>query len=218
VKIKFLDGSEKEFENLRGADLRFANLQYVNLRGADLRGANLRDAVLRDAVLSDAVLSDAILQFADLQFADLQRANLRDANLQYADLQRANLRGAFLRGAILRGAILQGTALQDAILPDFQICPETGCFRAFKKLADGRVIEIEVAADAKRTSTLVGRKCRASKARVVTEGIDGASTRDPAFRYVSGQEISVDNFKDDIRVECTAGIHFFMTRKEAEEY
>ena len=39
MKIKFLDGTEKEFETLRDA-----NLQSADLRGADLQSANLRDA------------------------------------------------------------------------------------------------------------------------------------------------------------------------------
>jgi hypothetical protein len=32
------------------------------------------------------------------------------------------------------------------------------------------------------------------------------------------QEAKADNYDPGIRVECTAGIHFFMTRREAEEY
>ena len=43
-KIKFLNGTGREFETLAGADLSGANLRYANLRGADLSGADLGDA------------------------------------------------------------------------------------------------------------------------------------------------------------------------------
>lgn len=30
--------------------------------------------------------------------------------------------------------------------------------------------------------------------------------------------VRADKYNDDPRVECTGGIHFFLTRQEAEEY
>ena len=97
MKIKFLDGSEKEFATLRTADLRGADLRGADLRAADLRGANLHDA-------------------------DLRGADLRGANLHGADLRGADLRGADLRGANLAGANLTGANLHDADI-DFSSWP-----------------------------------------------------------------------------------------------
>jgi uncharacterized protein YjbI with pentapeptide repeats len=59
--IKFLDGTSREFADLRGAylrgaDLRGASLSGANLRDADLGGANLSGANLRGANLRDAYL------------------------------------------------------------------------------------------------------------------------------------------------------------------
>ena len=170
---------------------------------ADLRGANLQGAYLRRA---------------DLQGANLQDANLQDANLRGANLRGANLRGADLRGADLRGAYLQGADITDAKLPNFQILPEKGPFVGFKKLFGGAVAELLL--DGKRVCTPFGRKCRAEKATVV-EISDGKSA--PGFyqrgiTYAVGETYVVDDFSDDITTECAAGIHFFVTRKEAEEY
>ncbi len=180
--IKFLDGSEKEFATLSGADLRNANL-----RGADLGNANLG-------------------------YANLRYANLRGANLRGADLGNANLSGAYLTGANLTGTIL----------PHFQICPEVGFFRAFKKVnsvgGGTHVIEIEIARSALRTSSLIGRKCRASRVRVIPGQKPGFSFHDPNFKYEPGKEVFVEDFDGDIRVECTRGIHFYMTKREAAEY
>jgi hypothetical protein len=181
--------------NLQGADLQRAFLRGANLQGADLRGADL--------------------QGANLQGAYLQGANLRGANLQGAYLQGADLQDANLQGADLRGADLQG-----ANLPAFQLCPQEGAFVAWKKVR-GAVLKLLVTG--KRTSSLVGRKCRASEVCVFEAfsapgETEFTSLYDPRFIYRVGETAREENYDDDIRVECTEGIHFFMTRKEAEEY
>ena len=178
-----------------GASLWGANLEGANLWGANLRGANLEGA-------------------------NLEGANLRGANLRGANLRGANLEGANLRGANLEGANLWGANLEGATLPHFFICPAEGAFIAYKAVRGG-VLTVEIPADARRTSSLVGRKCRASALRVVS-GPEGAtewqSKHDPEFVYRLGETATVADFDDDIRVECTTGLHFFVTRREAEEY
>ena len=148
-------------------------------------------------------------------FSDLQGANLQGSNLQGANLQGANLQGANLRYANLQGSYLWGANLQDATLPPFQIVPEEGSFIAFKKVDTG-IIKILIPEDAKRTSTLVGRKCRASHV-LVLEGSGNSHTHN-ALEYKESEIVVADSYNDDIRVQCTNGIHFFMTRKEAEDW
>ena len=163
----------------------------------------------------------AYLQCANLQGADLRGANLRGADLQDADLRWADLQGADLQEADLRGAYLQGANLQGAYLPHFQLCPEEGSFIAYKKLVGGVIATLEIPAEAKRTSSLVGRKCRAEFVKVLelSSGASEAnSTHDSEFVYRVGEIVRPDKYDDDIRIECTNGIHFFITRKEAEEY
>lgn len=137
------------------------------------------------------------------------------ASLSGADLRDANLRGANLCGANLIGALLD-----NAILPPFQIVPETGSFYAYKKVSTG-VIRIRIPANARRTSSMIGRKCRAEFVQVISgEGVGGESPtqRESKLVYRKGEYVFPDSYDDDIRVECTHGIHFFMTKKEAEEY
>ena len=95
-KIKFKDGSEKEFDTLVGADLSFADLSSANLSSADLSFADLSSADLSSADLSSADLSSANFRYANLRYANFRSANLRYANLSYADLRYANLRSADL--------------------------------------------------------------------------------------------------------------------------
>jgi hypothetical protein len=159
---------------------------------------------------------------ADLRGADLRGADLRGANLSGADLRGADLRGANLLWANLRWANLRGANLIDAKnLPDFQICE--GDLIVYKKV-QGKIVTLSVPRDAKRTASIVGRKCRAEYAIVLEiEGhvpvrSDGVWTWTGVDTvYEEGKEVRADSYDDDWRVECTHGIHFWLTRKEAEE-
>ena len=178
--------------------------QRAYLRGADLRGADLRDADL---------------QGADLQGAYLRGADLQGADLRGADLQDADLQGAYLRGADLRGADLQGVVKQT------QVCPQVGAFTVWKKCAAGRVVQLRIPSGARRLTYIGSRKCRAERAIVqAIYGPDGErhttamGLHDRSFAYTVGQVVRPDMFDDDPRVECSHGIHFFITREEAEAW
>ena len=192
--------------NLCGADLCDANLCNANLRGANLRGANLRGADLCDADLCNA----------DLRGADLCDANLRDANLRYADLRDADLRGAKNTDKTAWDADTAFYPLQ---------CPETGSFIGYKKAAD-KIVMLEICADAKRSSA-TSRKCRCSKAKVLSiTNLDGSdsgltevrSNYSKEFVYCVGEIVEAPDFDENRWNECTAGIHFFITRGEAVKY
>ena len=199
--------------NLRRTDLSGANLVSADLSWADLRAVNLRAVNLRAASLRAAILRAASLMGANLFYTDL-----RNTDLEGADLRNANFFGANLMEADLRNADLVGANLMGAKLPHFQIVPESGSFYAYKKTNLG-VIKIQIPARAKRTSSLVGRKCRAEFVKVISgDGVGGISTYDRKTKYNKGELVYADNYNDDIRIECTGGIHFFMTKAEAEEW
>ena len=191
----------------------------ANLRGADLRGADLRGADLYRADLREANLRGADLRGVDLSGADLYRADLRGADLFGADLYRANLRGADLRGADLYRADLR----EAKGLPPIA-CPDTGAFVAWKKLSGGKIAKLLIPEDAERSSAAT-RKCRASKAQVLTiydydgrEIQEGRSMNDFSYFYRVGETVEPDSWDPDRWNECSNGIHFFVTRQEAEEY
>ena len=169
--------------------------------------------------LAEAVKA-AVKSGASLSRANLSRANLSGANLYGANLSRADLYGANLYGANLSGASLSRANLSkdDAarLYTVRTILPE-GDLIGYKKLAGGTICKLRIPADAKRVGGLVGRKCRAEYA-IVLEG-EGFSQHDRTFRYAVGQRVEPkEKFNADIREECTSGIHFFITREEAEAY
>ena len=145
-----------------------------------------------------------------------------------ADLSGANLSGAYLSCANLSRADLSGAKIEIELLNKFFpiCCPEYGAFIGWKKCRNNTIVKLEICEDAKRSSAY-GRKCRCSAAKVLEiQNIDGtpyeedsvASGRDRSFVYKTGEVISVPDFDEDRRNECSTGIHFFITRQEAVDY
>ena len=190
---------EHGYDCLRGACLRDADLH-----GADMHGANLYDADLRYADLSGANLYDADLRYADLSGADLSDADLRDAN--YVQLSIAKTSILPEEGDIIgwKKAYVDGTMLPKSV-----------------------IVKLLIPADAQRSNG-TGRKCRASKARVLDlqdkqgnslpPDTTAYSGHDTDFTYKKGETIHVEDFDTNRWKECAPGIHFFITRIEAVKY
>jgi hypothetical protein len=183
--------------------LKWCRDECADLSGADLRGANLRGA--------------------DLRVADLRGANLRGADLRGADLSGANLRGADLSGADLSGADLSVADLSVAKNLEYadaitRILPE-GDLIGWKKCQNDVMVKLLIPADAKRSNS-TGRKCRAEFAKVLEViGAEYAeSKQESTFVYRVGETVRPDSWDENRWEECSHGIHFFITRYEAEHY
>lgn len=127
-------------------------------------------------------------------------------------------------------------------------CPEKGEFIGYKKIMvegkrtyDGRanitygIAKLRIPETAQRSSAFES-KCRCSEAFVeeiasidsLTKYHNGLSLRgidtsmriddSMSIRYVVGETVKPDSFDPDWWNECSNGIHFFMTREEAENY
>ena len=175
-----------------GADL------YTSNTAIDLGGA------VAEAVKANANLSGAYLAGANLDRANLARANLAGANLALANLAGANLDRANLDGAKGAARIIAKTR----ILPDGELI-------GWKKLKGGVICKLRIPADSRRSHAF-GRKCRAEFVDVL-EG-DGVSSHDGVTKYAPGTRVLADKFDADWTRECAGGIHFFITREEAEDY
>ena len=237
-----LSGADLSDTDLRGADLREADLREADLSDADLRGANLSGAHLsganlKCANLSGAHLSGAHLRGADLRYADLKCADLRGADLRYTDLRYVYLNGADLRcvylnsadlsNADLNGANLSGVNLSNADLSNVKLDKEeqirkgvklSNPITGWKKCKGGVIVKLKIPRGA-IVFSINNDKCRTDKA-IVKEifGADRAFSMHKYFSYYVGDKIEVYNFNCEYNTECAEGIHFFRTRKEAENY
>ena len=171
------------------------------------------------------------LSGANLHGADLSCANLHGADLSGANLHGANLSCANLSCADLRGANLSCANLSELTIAQTSIIPDDGDIIGWKKTyADNKtpiIVKLLIPADAQRSNG-TGRKCRASKARVLDlQDMQGNSLppdttaysgHDTDFTYKKGETVSVADFDTNRWNECASGIHFFITRIEAAEY
>ena len=151
-----------------------------------------------------AIRNSADLSYADLRDANLHGADLHGANLYYADLYYADLYYA--------DNIPEITLAQTLITPEGDII-------GWKKCMNDVIVKLLIPTSAKRHNA-TSRKCRAQFADVLEViGSDvGVSQHDGKTEYIVGQRVYCDNWCEDRFDECSGGIHFFITRAEAEDY
>ena len=190
---------------------------WLDSKETEGKCANLTFAYLTGANLTDTNLTDV----------DLTGANLRYADLRYADLTRVDLYGADLTNADLTNAVLTDANLSSADLTDTILDEKEQCRKGivlnepmvgYKKL-DSEIIILEIPVGANVFSINNNRR-RTNKAKVID--IQGetelSSMHDASFKYHVGDEIEIKDFDERYNVECSTGIHFFLTRKEAKKY
>jgi len=137
-----------------------------------------------------------------------EAATAAKANLVGADLVGADLVGADLRGAEGAGLAIAMTR----ILPD-------GDLIGWKKCRGDVIVKLKIPVEAKRSSAF-GRKCRAEYADVLeVSGAEfGIGQHDGKTKYVVGERVIPDKWDDNWQEECSHGIHFYITRLEAENH
>lgn len=180
----------------------------ANLSGSDLSGSDLRYSDLNGSKLSGSDLRYSDLRGSDLRGSDLSGSDLSDSDLRYSDLSGSDLRGIRYNESTVFFALQ---------------CPEEGEFIAWKKVK-GCLVKLLIPADAQRSSA-TSRKCRASKAHVLAIYDEDGNEKESVVSdnyvtttYKVGEDVLPDSWGDNRWNECSHGIHFFITRREAELY
>lgn len=236
-----LTGLDFSGHNLANADLQDCIIDDADFTDCILNNAIFENSRLRRACFHNADCTECDFTHTDCTECDFTLTNLSDAQLSNArfylgSFTDTNLTNAFAYGADFRECDFVNCKL-DSIHTDedtvgyFLVCPEKGEFTAFKKaeLYNGGervIVELKVPASALRSSAC-SRKCRVSKAKVVSiTSLDGTkkytqnaySMHASNFVYKLGQTVEVKNFDKNRWNECSSGIHCFITREEAVNY
>lgn len=211
--------------SLNGANFRGADLQGVDFSFSICHGTNFRDANLHKAIFNDTSLYGTIFIHANLndaQFYGYVEGNGID--FRYANVTNIHLTHIYTPFWV--GATMHTPGIENLVDVYPLACPETGSFIAYKQLNHHLIAKLLIPEDARRSSAF-SRKCRADKAQVLGlfnyDGTPAAvavgfSHHDPDFAYPIGETVSVPDFDPDRWEECSTGIHFFLTFREAVNY
>lgn len=137
-----------------------------------------------------------------------------------ANLRSANLYGANLYGANLQGANLQGAKnIPNKVAAALQVLPDEGDVIGWKKCCEGVIVKLLVKSETPRSSATT-RKCRAKEVTVLEVfGSDvGVSKHYRKVTYKKDEVVTCDYWEEDRWMQCAGGIHFFITKQEAEDY
>ncbi len=205
--------------NLEDFSFKFCSLRNANFDGANLKRARFEQVDALRATFKIASLFGAYFANSTFEGVDFQGANLYSANFRCVDLTHADLRNANLTEVDFNSVRADGM-----MVSPFQV-PQDVELIVWKQLCYGLICKLRIPAEAKRTASIVGRKCRAECAEVLeirdSKGQpveQGFSLHRPDFCYEVGKMIRPDEFNSDYLVECRPGIHFFRTEEEARNY
>lgn len=216
------NGERMEFRQLEIWDM---DLSGEDLSNMDFTLSSFQNTVLDGVDFEGSTVENALFDGCSMRKANFRNAKMVTASFRYCDMRECNIEGANLYGAVLEFAKLDGIVSDEGTQWFRLHCPEKGAFLAYKKCVNDRMVQLLVPADAKRTSATLP-SCRCNKAKVLTiksfdfkENFDEAwSLVDENFVYRRGEWVEVKNFNEDRWQDSTTGIHFWLTRAEAEAY
>ena len=226
--IQILDRPNKwkgqGFNSNSGYDLTDLDLRKVPFSGRDLRGAKFQRSNL-----SDVDFTDCNLQFARFHYANLTNAYMFGADCQHTYFFGAKLTGINLIGANITHAQLERATVRDVIwnysTQGFAPAPEGELIGWGHKSAC--IIKMLIPREAKR-SWATSRKLRAEYVKVLSierpvmemlETLEHPNwIGEGTTLYTVGQTTYPNGWDKNRWIECSNGIHFFLTRHEAETW
>lgn len=226
-ELKELTEKRKKGERivLHECEFRDMDLTDWNLSNIEFTLSSFQDVILNGVDFHNSSVENALFDGCPMHGASFNHADMKTASFRYCDMGECDIRGANLFGAVLEHANLEEIISDDDTKWFRLYCPEEGAFLAYKKCVNDRMVQLLVPADAKRTSA-TRPSCRCNKAKVLTiksfdfqENFDEAwSLVDENFVYRRGEWVEVKDFNEDRWQDSTTGIHFWLTREEAEAY
>ncbi|MEE3420619.1 MAG: DUF5758 domain-containing protein [Lachnospiraceae bacterium] len=203
--VSDLDLSGKDLSNIDFSCTRFERVDFdgANMDGCDVKRCFFVDSSFHNVSLTNSDAEEASFRGIDLRGSDFSGTDFYSAGLEYSNME---------------GIITDEKTkwLGDGV-------PKTGAFLAWKIGGNGRVIEMLVPAEAKRTcSTTEAGRCEYAKVLTITS-VDFSETYewetalvDDDFLYEKGKMVYPANGFDPYPwMSDAAGIHFFTDRDMA---
>ena len=198
------------------------DLQCAFLHNTDWTDETFRSVDFRDARFNHATLRRCVFIRCDLTGANFYNADLRNATFYSCTLDNTRMESTDLRGVKFLESDTSDIIANAGTAGFWPVCPVEGAFIGWK-WADDCLVKLRIPEDARRSSGTC-RKCRCYKAEVLEITKDGEpvevtfSDHDYAFMYQVGEFVEEPKYDPDRWKTCAPGIHFFMTKEEAENY
>lgn len=225
--VKMSNGSVNH-SNLTGVQAKRCDFINCCMWDCCFKEAKLNASCFLASQLCDGNFRGADLSNCDLRWTDIDYANFENANLSNVDLRwTENSYWARFEGANMEDIDIRGSAIDDKAVEGAKnlfipiVCPEEGSFIAWMKCRDDKIVKIQVPENALRTGG-TRYSCRASEVLVLAI-FDGDTTCDEAVSiedenliFRQGELVKDSEEFDPSLLHNGAGIHFFITRAEAE--
>lgn len=225
---------------LNKSNMSRSRMSQVDFMGSELSNANLSMANIEHVVFSNCFFLCADFRRSDLRWVDMKwgtflKADFSKANLLRVDMTNGDFREAkFVNGGIYSSVLTEGNfnevdfrgvKVNTSTIGYVMACPSEGSYIGWKKCGE-YIVKMLVTEDAMRSSATT-RKCRCSKAKVLEiQTMDGHKSNKrvvyssycTSFKYEVGKEVSVSDFDTNRWIECSKGIHHFVSREDAVFY
>ena len=212
-----------------------AYLAYSKFTGARLKDNNFEETFMYDSDFLKCEFDNCGFEEAHLSLSSFTDCEfITDCSFDWACLTSCVLDN--IDATHMIGANFSNSRIRDTVTNIYcpMTCPEVGSFIGWKKAVYDNtlvIIKLEIPEHAKRSSGTT-RKCRASEAKVLEiQKLEDPNSKLPddvvakslyalpAVEYKVGQTVKcTEEFDEDRFEDCASGIHFFITRAEAEKY
>jgi hypothetical protein len=216
----------------QNTDLRFANFADSNAKHVHFYTCNLSDAKFAGAYLTGSYMARCILTNADFRDARIDGVvGLNQVDGCGMTWETMDIIKGYNTLVPSEGSFIAWKAVC-AYVEDSWDDEFDGLKRFYNHV--NLVAKLKIPEDAGRTSSLDSRKCRASQAEVLgfyhpetRQLVESAIKAKPLLRqsptddqyfYKVGEMSIPDRYEDSMFLECTNGIHFFMSFIEAADW
>ena len=238
IRVEGLDLSYRRLScyNLMGFVFSNCNLTGTNFDSANMYATMIRNSTLYGTTFSNTNLTNSVFVNCTLKDVSFMRANLCNALFEYSchneEFQIENLQ---FNGANLFGCKtnpLSTNKYEEKIKKMLEtsrgVCLTKKLIGWKRCFGPGYVcvlVKLEIPKGA-IVFSINNDKCRTNVAKVLEiTSLNGkekynvaTSLSDKMFKYHVGETVVEPNFDCQYNIECSKGIHFFKTRKEAKQY
>ena len=213
------------YSNLDSSE--FINCKFNN---CTFSNTSLSGGIIKTTAFNSCYFVDVNLYNSETENCAFGNCYFENTNLSYSIIKENTYTDTEFNDCYFTDSLIEGNT-GDECFSAPSIVPECGSFIGWKKCfvsASNKtpvIVKLEILEDSKRSSG-TERKCRCEKAKVISiTSIDGETSYDVAysffdllFAYRVGDIVKSDSFNDNKFATCSNGIHFFLTRQEAEDY